>query len=306
LRFVVLHFLRSWSALALVVPFVVVAGLVRAAAGGEVEAAKAVAPPGPSTEIVESRSTYQSQGKTIAVERFEPKAPGKYPAVVVLHGSGGMLVGGPAFRTLARELARRGYVAHVVHYFDLTGTFLADRPTMTARFPEWLLAVADGVTSLAKQPNVDASRIGVAGYSLGGYLAVALAMFDARVSAVVDYFGGIPDPLRNDIKSLPPTLILHGDADTIVPVAEAKTLEAVCRDRRIPHEVRIYAGQGHFFTGDDSRDAMTRALRFLDTHVKQAPTRHEVARPKFELLPPGAADAAAATTGQIGLERKAQ
>jgi carboxymethylenebutenolidase len=297
-----LPLVRSWSARAL--PFVVVAGLVRAAVGGEVEAAKAAAPPG--AEIVESRSSYQSQGKPITVERFEPKAPGRYPAVVVLHGSGGMLVGGPAFRTLARELARRGFVAHVVHYFDLTGTYLADRPTMTARFPEWLLAVADSVTNLAKQPNVDPTRIGVAGYSLGGYLAVALAMFDPRVSAVVDYFGGLPDPLRGDVKSLPPLLILHGDADTIVPVAEAKTLETVCRARNIPFEVRIYAGQGHFFTGDDSRDAMARAFRFLDIHVKQTPTRHEVARPKIELLPPGVTDAAASTTGQLGLERKSQ
>ena len=288
---------RSWSALVLATAAALafLAVPVRTATCDEASASR----PALAPEIVESRSSYESQGKTIVVERFEPKAAGKHPAVLVLHGSGGMLVGGPAFRGFARELARRGYVAHVVHYFDLSGTLLADRPMMTARFPEWLLAVADGLTDLAKRPDVDPARIGVAGFSLGGYLSVSLAMFDPRVTAVVDFFGGLPEPLRNDLRSLPPTLILHGDADKIVPVAEARTLETLCRARNIPHEVRIYAGQGHFFTGDDSRDATRRALTFLDTHLKQTPTRHEVARPKFELLP-GGAPAAASGPGGMG------
>jgi dienelactone hydrolase len=277
---------------------VLVLAPVRAAFPGE--------PPSttPAPEIVESRATYSSQGKSISVERFEPKEAGKHPAVLVLPGSGGIIVGGPAFRGFARALARRGYVAHVIHYFDLTGTIIADRSTMTARFPEWLLAVADGVTNMANQPNVDSKRLGVAGFSLGGYLAVALAVFDPRVAAVVDYFGGLPEPLRDAVKSLPPTLILHGDADKIVPVAEARTLESLCRARNVVHEMRIYPGQGHFFLGDDDRDATRRALGFLDTHVKQTPTRHEVARPKFDLLPAAAAAATGSLEGQLGLEHK--
>ena len=71
-------------------------------------------------------------GKAITVDRFEPKLPGRYPAVLVIHGAGGTTIGGPWFRESARMLARRGYVAHVVHYFDLTGTRVADMPTMRA------------------------------------------------------------------------------------------------------------------------------------------------------------------------------
>ena len=262
------------------------------------DAPKASAPIIPDLEINESTTSFESQGKTIAVERFEPKAKGKYPAVIVLHGSGGMILGGPLFRDLSRRLARRGYVAHVIHYFDLTGTKLADLPTMKANFPVWLLAVADGVSFAAKQPNVDPERIGVLGFSLGGFLSVSLAMFDARVNAVVEYFGGLPVELQKDLKSLPPTLILHGDADRVVPVAEAKTLEKLCVEKNVKHEVRIYAGQGHFFLGDDGRDAISRTLAFFDAHVKQTITRHEVARPKFDLLPGGAPKNGFASVGK--------
>src|SRR5262249_29590891 len=176
---------------------------------------------------------------------FEPKAPGKYPAVLVIHGAGGMTIGGPLFRESARRLARRGYVAHVVHYFDLTGTMVADLPTMKTHFAAWMRAVPDGVTNAAKQPNVDPSRVGLLGFSLGSYLSLSLSVFDPRVSAVVEYFGGLPDVLVKDVTSLPPTLILHGDGDKVVPVSEAKALEKLCKEKQVPYEVRIYPGQGH-------------------------------------------------------------
>jgi carboxymethylenebutenolidase len=240
---------------------------------------------GADLEVVESKGSYESQGKTITVERYEPKATGRYPAVLVIHGAGGMTIGGPWFRDSARMLARRGYVAHVVHYFDLTGTRVADLPTMRANFPAWMRALADGITSASKQPNVDPSRVGLLGFSLGSYLSLSLSMFDHRVLAVVEYFGGLPDELVKDVKTLPPTLILHGDADLVVPVSEAKELQALCREKVVAHEVCIYPGQGHGFTGDPNRDASRRTLAFFETHVKKAgpaPRRATASVPDFE------------------------
>jgi carboxymethylenebutenolidase len=278
-------------------PFASVALAWALIAGNPISVAGSAEPPAPPAtaalatepEVIESKSSYESQGKTIVVERFEPKAPGAWPAVLVLHGAGGMSIGGPAFRDFARLLARRGYVAHVVHYFDLTGTKLADLPTMKASFPGWLKAVADGVSNVSKQPNVDPKRVGLLGFSLGAYVSLSVAMFDHRIGAVVEYFGGLPEVLVKDVKSLPPTLILHGDADRVVPVSEARALEKLFKEKDLPHEVRIYAGQGHGFTGDDASDATRRALAFFEQHVKQAPTRrHEVARPNFDAYLPSA------------------
>lgn len=236
--------------------------------------ARAAEPPAAAREfeVVESSGSYTSQGKTIAIERFEPKAPGRYPAVLVVHGAGGMTVGGPLFRESARHLARRGYVAHVVHYFGLTETRIADLPAMKAHFPAWMRVVADGITHAAKQPNVDPGRIGLLGYSLGSYLSLSLSVYDPRVLAVVEYFGGLPDVLVKEVKTLPPTLILHGDSDLIVPVSEARALEALCKEKKVPHEVKIYSGQGHGFFGAPGLDAHRRSADFFDAHVKKADT----------------------------------
>jgi carboxymethylenebutenolidase len=220
--------------------------------------------------VVESRSSFESQGKPIVVECFAPDSPGRHPAVVVVHGSGGMLVGGRAFRDAARTFADKGYVAHVVHYFDLTGTLVADPKSMRENFAGWMRVVADGVSYAIRQPNVDPNRVGLVGFSLGSYLSLSLAAYDHRVSAVVDFFGGFPDVLARDLKTLPPVLILHGDADRIVPVSEARELVGLCKEKKVLHELVIYPGQGHGFTGDPARDALLRASDWLDRHVKSA------------------------------------
>src|SRR5947209_14786745 len=113
--------------------------------------------------VVESTGSFVSQGKTIGVEKFEPKEAGKHPAIVILHGAGGMDIGGPEFRLFARELARRGYVAQIVHYFDQTGTRRADPSTIGRSFSSWMVTVGDALTGVSRQENVDPKRIGLLG-----------------------------------------------------------------------------------------------------------------------------------------------
>lgn len=223
-------------------------------------------------EIEESKTSFPSQGKTIAVERFAPKAPGKYPGIVVLHGAGGMRPEGFgfAFREYARQLARNGYVAHIIHYFDRTGHEIAtDEAMMKTHFPDWLRTIGDGVTHLASQPDVDPQRIGLLGFSLGAYLSLSEAMHDPRIQAVVEYFGGLPDVLTKDLKRLPPVLILHGEADRVVPVQEAEKLERLCTEKHLTYEKKIYPGQGHGFMGNDGLDAVKRTMAFFEKYVKQ-------------------------------------
>ena len=98
-------------------------------------------------EIRETKGSFESQGKTIAVEKFEPKSAGRHPAVLILHGAGGMEIGGPEFRDFARELARRGCVAQVVHYFDQTGTVRADAPAIDRLFSTWIRAAESWLVS---------------------------------------------------------------------------------------------------------------------------------------------------------------
>jgi carboxymethylenebutenolidase len=61
-----------------------------------------------------------------------------------------------------------------------------------------------------------------------------------------------------------------------VPVSNAQALQSVLERRSIPHEVRIYPGQGHGFTGEAQADAARRIRAFLDRYLRQTslgPTR---------------------------------
>lgn len=76
--------------------------------------------------------------------------------------------------------------------------------------------------------------------------------------------------------NLAPTLILHGDADSVVPVQRAYELDKLLRDARRPHEMHIYPGARHGFNsvkGDEnvanSKDAWQRTIKFLDRYLKQ-------------------------------------
>jgi carboxymethylenebutenolidase len=118
-----------------------------------------------------------------------------------------------------------------------------------------------------KQPGVDRERIALLGFSLGAYLSLANATIDGRVRVVVEFFGGLPREMKLFMRRLCPVLILHGDADATIPVAEAYNLQRLLEEKKIAYEMKIYPGAGHGFEGDVRRDAGLRTLRFLQTHL---------------------------------------
>jgi carboxymethylenebutenolidase len=133
--------------------------------------------------------------------------------------------------------------------------------------------VCEAVRYVAKLPGVDAKRIGLIGFSLGAYLSLAAAIeSDTPVAAVVDLFGGLPEPYWEKAHKLPPTLIIHGGVDKVVPVREALLLKKLLRKHERPYEIKIYKKADHLFGGNvfsaDARDAHKRTLDFLAKHLK--------------------------------------
>jgi carboxymethylenebutenolidase len=253
----------------------------------------------------EATDTFRSGGKDVRVERFEPTADGKYPALVLLHPIDGLdNASGEVYRGLARDYAAKGYVVALVHYFDRTDAapeelkavralFLrraageqltdAQRKTIEGRFDAWTDTVRDAVADVRKRPNVDPDRVGLVGLSLGGFLALSVAaQEDMKIAAVVDLFGGLPAERRAGVKTLPPVLVLHGDKDTVVSVDEAKELQKLIADKKLVGEVTIYPGVGHVFMDEKGRmslqavpalmDARARAEAFLEKHLKTPKT----------------------------------
>ncbi len=76
---------------------------------------------------------------------------------------------------------------------------------------------------------------------------------------------------------MPPTLILHGDKDVLVPVSEAHALDELLTAANRPHEMHIYEGANHAFNfpqlpfwynAEDAHDAWNRSLQFLAANLK--------------------------------------
>jgi carboxymethylenebutenolidase len=215
--------------------------------------------------VTQLQTVFDSGGQPIQLDCFLPTANGqRFPAVIALHGSGGGLAG---MAEPASLLAGQGFAVYVLHYFDRTETTEADKSTIFRHFPVWMKTLWDAVSHVAHQPQVDPERIGLLGFSLGAYLSLSNAAIDSRVKAVVEFFGGLPKEMKLFMRRLCPVLILHGEADSTVPVDEAYHLQQVLEKKNIPYEMQIYPGAGHGFSGEVWRDAGLRTLAFLKRHL---------------------------------------
>jgi carboxymethylenebutenolidase len=215
--------------------------------------------------ITQSELVFETGGKNIRLDCFLPIGETKFPAIIGLHGSGG---GHASMAEPAGLLAAQGYAVYILHYFERTGTTEIDGLATIARnFPAWMKTLWDAVSFVSRQLSVDPERIGLLGFSLGAYLALSAAAIDSRVKIVVDYFGGFPKEMKLFMRRFCPVLILHGDQDTTVPVAEAYHLQQMLEKKQIPYEMKIYPGAGHGFSGEIWRDSGLRTLAFLNQHL---------------------------------------
>src|SRR5919206_4771178 len=205
-------------------------------------------PPGVTVE--RATTHIRVDGRRVKLEEYTAPSPGRHQAVLLLHGSGGLhFFNGAAMHRYARALASQGFVAVVVHYFDATGTFSAGDGEERRCFDGWVHAVRQAISAVRARPDVDTTRVGLLGHSLGAYLAVGVAVEDPRVTAVVEMSGGLEPWIANRASRLPPALILHGTDDDVVPASAAELLARFLADHHVPYEIRLYPGEGHGFDG---------------------------------------------------------
>ncbi len=219
--------------------------------------------------VSQSQTSFESGGRKIRLDSYLPQASGKFPAVIGLYGLHG---GYAAMAEPAQVLAGEGFAVYVLHYLDRTGTVEPNKSSLIKNFPFWMKTLWDAVSYVHRQPEVDTAHTALLGYSLGAYLALTGASIDGRITAVVECFGGFPKEMKFFIRRLCPVLILHGEADPVVPVSEAYELKAVLESRGLPYEMTIYPGVGHGFRGEVWSDAMARAVSFLNRLLKPVAT----------------------------------
>lgn len=210
---------------------------------------------------------FESGGKKIGVEIFRPDVKQRVPALIVLHGASGAAVGNNYVRQLGVGFASAGYAAFLVRYFERTGTSYAGDATIYRHYQVWSDTIHDAVTFASADPLVDAKRVAVLGYSLGGYLAVTQGARDPRVAAVIEIAGGLDKESPGRAKRMPPTLILHGEADQRVLVSEARALEKWLKKIGATHDVHVYPTEGHLLSVPAALDALARGHAFLGKHL---------------------------------------
>ena len=210
---------------------------------------------------------------------YLPESEGIHPAVIVLHGGGGLK---DNHKNFARDLSGEGYVVLVVNYLAADkmqwGAVDARKKYLRSHIP-----VDAGYKFLRSHIAVDSERIAMVGFSRGSNYSMAFSRndwvtsYEKNIAAIVLYYignkwGNAPD------KNLPPTLFLHGDNDEYVSTGY---IRAFCERQeskaKKPCKFHFYNNVGHGFdakygyNGAAKKDAFSRAVKFLDQYLKDIP-----------------------------------
>lgn len=217
-----------------------------------------------------------------------PVAPGPWPAVVF----GMEAMGFNAFgRRTAEDLAALGYVTVTPDYYRGAGP---SRPDDYEDLDEVIAAIGEldfgratfdllaAVDWARAQATVLPDRVALWGYCTGGTLALMAAALDRRVAATLIFFlsqpcfpeitAKRPAHARDMIWSLcAPVMLISGADDRLLPPEVIADLDRRLSAAGVGHEVHVYPGAGHAFTGPArhmhhpgaSVDSWRRATDFL-------------------------------------------
>jgi phospholipase/carboxylesterase len=108
-------------------------------------------------------------------------------------------------------------------------------------------------TELARY-GLSEDRLALVGFSQGTMLALHVApRRERQLAGVVAYSGMLIDPEETDLRTRPPVLLVHGDADPMVPVAAFHNTETALRRLGFQLSTHVSHGLGHSIDMDGLR-----------------------------------------------------
>ena len=166
---------------------------------------------------------YNARAVGVLVLPTEAAPADPVPAMVILHGSGGEW-GGRGARHAAL-LAQHGIASLVVDSFESRGMRI-DTPYLTrlqhVNMPDQVADAYAALDALSADPRIDAARIGVMGYSMGGISAFLTAYEevaavagpgDQRFALHVPFYAPCFISLTNSLTTGAPIVALWGERD---------------------------------------------------------------------------------------------
>jgi dipeptidyl aminopeptidase/acylaminoacyl peptidase len=257
---------------------------------------------GKSVSLTWDSDSFHVQGWLMLPKDYDPAK--KYPLVVEVHG-------GPAAAVDAQWGARGGITAQAfsaMGYFVLQpnprGSFGQGEEFTEANRKDFgygdLRDILAGVNEVIGKYPVDPERVGLTGWSYGGFMTMLAVTQTRRFKAAVagagisdwlsyygensidqwmiPYFGAsvYDDPsvyarssAINFIKQAhTPTLVVVGDRDGECPAPQSFEFWHALRDEHVPTQLVIYPNEGHGFVDPSHRrDVMARALEWFARYM---------------------------------------
>jgi dipeptidyl aminopeptidase/acylaminoacyl peptidase len=260
--------------------------------------------------------TFVSNDNKYQVEAFLTKPLGladgnKYPLIVNIHG-GPHGQQGPAFNFKNQVYAARGWATLMVNYRGSTGygQAFADAVFGDQNGNEGQDVLYGVSAALRRYPWIDRDRLAVEGTSYGGQLSTWLitqtnifkaAIPTAAITNIISYnyttyynqyeameWGTYPhqgnlmdtllqrSALRHVANAHTPTLLMHGENDNDVPIAEAEQFYVALKDVGTEAVMVRYPREGHGIR--ESRhvvDWVDRSIRWYEKHFpREKPASH--------------------------------
>ena len=187
--------------------------------------------------------SFPSGGLTLEGVWHLPEASGPLPAVIVCHPHplyGGSMSANVVFY-LCQALAGAGMAALRFNFRGVgksQGEFGGGQAEQ-----DDVRAALDFVLST---PNIDKDRIGLAGYSFGGGVALPVAIQDERVKMLALISPALPDGGEQLKEYIKPKFIIVGQNDDVIAQQELRVL---FQEIPQPRQMDIISGADHFWGG---------------------------------------------------------
>lgn len=178
--------------------------------------------------------TVKVDGNDMRLYVSVPDGTGPFPAVVVIQHQGGV---DTFIEEMTQRLASAGYAGVAPDLYHRDGPHCQDDgPTRRARLRDVTVIqdVNATVDFLQAHSHVDAERLGIIGFCMGGRVAYLMAAVNASCKAAVDYYGGNImvawgeglSPFDRTAEIHCPLLGLFGEEDANPSPADMRKLDA--------------------------------------------------------------------------------
>jgi dienelactone hydrolase len=179
---------------------------------------------------------------------------GKIPAVVILHGVGGV---NDHYFEVANILNEMGVAAFIVDSFRPRGVHGIE--LAKSAFHSYAIRISDAYASLellSTHPKIDRTKIAVLGFSHGGAVALFVASEkirhsfiadDLRFAASIAYYPTCGTQLENIDFTAAPVLMLLAEKDNMAPVEGCLVYAQRMKESGVDIETVVYKGAHHQF-----------------------------------------------------------